>query len=143
CISCGTKRAPGDPALHLYCGPMADVTAPADDGSRSVVFAGAWTPTPDLADEGDAAHAAVAACWSALDCPSAAPFADPHAEHPSVLARIAVRIVRQARIGEAHVLAAWELSVDGRKRRSASVLLDSTGEVLGVAEALWIEVRPR
>jgi hypothetical protein len=107
------------------------------------VFADTWVPTSDVADPADPTLASVAACWSALDCPSAAPMADPHAENPSVLARIAVRLDRQARIGEPHVLAAWQVARDGRKQRSRSVLLDATGEVLGAADALWIEVRPR
>jgi hypothetical protein len=107
------------------------------------VFASAWIPTADIADPDDPVRARMEACWSVLDCPSAAPFADPDAERPSVLARITVDLAEQARIGEPHVLAAWRLSVDGRKQRSASALLDRRGRVLGLAEALWIEVRPR
>ncbi len=143
CVSCGTRRDASEPSLHLHCGPVAGVTVRDEAGEPTPVFADSWTPSADLADPDDPSVASIAACWSALDCPSAAPMADPEAENPSVLARIAVRLERQARIGEPHVLAAWQVAVGGRKQRSRSVLLDTNGEVLGAADALWIEVRPR
>ena len=143
CISCGVARDADQPSLHLHCGPVADVSVRDASGTPVPVFADTWLPTSDIADADDPAVASVAACWSALDCPSAAPMADPHAEHPSVLARIAVRLDRPARIDEPHVLAAWAVSRDGRKQFSRSVLLDAAGSVLGAADALWIEVRPR
>jgi len=143
CIACGIARDPGTPALGVHCGPVAGTTVPDDEGTPVPVFASAWTPTPDLANADRPEVASVEACWSALDCPSAAPFADPDAEHASVLARIAVRLDAPARIGEPHVLAAWRTRVDGRKQWSRSVLIDATGAVLGAADALWIEVRPR
>lgn len=143
CVSCGIARDASLPSLHLHCGPLDGVRVRDEAGNDVPVFADAWTPTPDLADPADPTLASVASCWSALDCPSAAPMADPHAANPSVLARIAVRLDRQARIGEPHVLAAWLVAVDGRKQFSRSVLLDAAGEVLGAADALWIEVRPR
>lgn len=143
CVSCGTARSPEEPSLHLHCGPVEGVQVRNEAVELTPVFADTWVPTVDLADSNDPSLASVECCWSALDCPSAAPMADPHAANPSVLARIAVRLVRQARIGEPHVLAAWRVAVDGRKQRSRSVLLDATGTVLGAADALWIEVRQR
>lgn len=143
CVACGTQRAAGTVSLELHCGPVAGLTVQDELGAHVPVFADAWTPTIDLAEPSDPAYVATEACWSALDCPSAAPFADPSAESPSVLARIAVRIDRRPRIGESLVLAAWRLGLDGRKQRSASVLLDGSGEVLAVAQALWIEMRAR
>lgn len=143
CVACGTARDPDAPSLHLHCGPVDGVQVRDEAGDPTPVFADSWVPTADLADADDPTLASVACCWSALDCPSAAPMADPHAVNPSVLARIAVRLDRQARIGEPHVLAAWRVAVDGRKQRSRSVLLDAAGTVLGAADALWIEVRPR
>ena len=140
CVSCGIARAEGEPSLELHCGPLEGVTVRTDDAEPTPVFADVWVPTPDMADGDDPEVASIAACWSALDCPSAAPMANPDAS-PIVLARIAARIETRARIGEPHVLAAWFLSRDGRKLRSRSVMLDVRGEVLGAAEALWIEVR--
>ncbi|MCW2925116.1 MAG: hypothetical protein JWM98_2520 [Thermoleophilia bacterium] len=143
CVSCGTQRPDGAVWLHLHCGPVPGLEVADLAGTPTPVFADTWTPGPDVADAAHPSHVAIAACWSALDCPSAAPFADPDAPNPSVLARIAVRLVAPVRVGETYVVAAWRLAVDGRKQRSASVLVDATGAVAGVAEALWIEVRPR
>jgi hypothetical protein len=143
CISCGIERGDAAPALHIHAGPLQDVVVADDSGADVRVYASAWTPGSDLAAGDDAELTSVEACWSALDCPSAAPCANPDAEHPSVLARITVELRERARVGEPYVLAAWQLSVDGRKQRSASALLDARGRVLGLAEALWNEVRPR
>jgi hypothetical protein len=142
CIACGIARDPELPSLELHCGLVEGVFVPDDAGAPTAVFADAWTPTSDLADRNQPEVVSTAACWSALDCPSAAPMADPDAERPSVLAAISVRIDRRPAVGQPHVLAAWRRAVDGRKQWSTSVLLDAGGEVLGVADALWIEVRP-
>lgn len=133
CLACGTRRPADLPSLCLHCGPV--------DGGPW--FADAWAPGADLADAEDPEVASLPACWAALDCPSAAPFADPDAEHPSVLARITAHVLERPRIGEPCVLAARLLAVDGRKRTSRSLMLDASGTLLAVAEALWIEVRPR
>jgi hypothetical protein len=139
CVCCGITRLEDEPALDLHCGQLDAITT-ADGGP---VFADRWIPTADLADSDDGAIASVAATWSALDCPSAAPIADPDATNPIVLARLAARIERQPRIGEPHVLAAWHVSSDGRKHHTRSVMLDAGGATIAAADALWIEVRPR
>lgn len=143
CVSCGIDRDDELPWLRVHCGPVPGLHAPSESGDPVPVFADEWTPSTDLADHGDPSVASVEACWSALDCPSAAPFAEPDSPHASVLARIAVRIDRRPRTGESHVLAAWRLGTEGRKQRSASTLLDGDGGVLAVAEALWIRVPAR
>lgn len=143
CIACGIERSPEEPSLGIHCGPVDGVQVTDEAGDAVPVFADAWIPTADLADPDEPDLVCIEGCWSSLDCPSATPFADPQAERPSVLARITARMLVPALVGEPHVLVAWRLAVDGRKQRSASVLLDSAGMVLGVAEALWIEVRSR
>lgn len=139
CVCCGIARPAGAPSLAIHCGPLEGVTALDDAGTPVPVFADRWEPSSDLAERDEPGHASLEACWSALDCPSAAPFADPDAERPIVLARMAARLDARVRIGEPHVLLAWQLSVDGRKHRSASALV-ADGRLLGCAEALWIEV---
>lgn len=130
CLCCGIARDPAFPELAIHCGPVAGTALHAD----------AWVPDGRLADHADATVASIPAMWSALDCPSATPFADP--DRPAVLARFEVRIDVPARIGQPHVLVAWELGRDGRKLHSASALLAADGTILGRARALWIEVRP-
>jgi hypothetical protein len=130
CLCCGTVRRDDVPSLDIHCGRMA----------HSELFADAWIPTIDLADPDEPTVASRAACFSALDCPSATPFA--HPDRPAVLARFEVELDTQAAIAEPHALVAWELARDGRKLTSASALVASDGQILGRARALWIEVRP-
>jgi hypothetical protein len=138
CVACGIARSDDEVALGLHCGPVSGV-----DVGGFPVFADTWTPAGDVADPADDSRVLIEACWSALDCPSAAPVADPDAANPIVLARIAARIATPARVGDEHVLAAWHVSSDGRKHVTRSVMLDGGGAVLAAADALWIEVRPR
>lgn len=129
CLCCGIARDPAQPQLAIHCGAV----------PGTMLHADAWVPVANLADPADAQVASIPATWSALDCPSASPFADPN--RPAVLARFEVELTGRARIGAPHVLVAWELGRDGRKLSSASLLLDDTGAVVGRARALWIEVR--
>ncbi|MCB0878719.1 MAG: hypothetical protein KDC46_07025 [Thermoleophilia bacterium] len=138
CVSCGIARDPGEVSLELHCGPVDGVAV---DGSR--VFADAWIPSADVPHDDDSGEVTIPAMWSALDCPSAAPVADPHAVNPSVLARITARVATRARVGERCVLAAWHVSSDGRQHVTRSVMVDAGGTVIAAADALWIEVRPR
>lgn len=144
CVSCGIARPAGMVSLGLHCGPVAGVHVDVD-GATVPAFADAWTVGADVADPDDAQAASVAATWSALDCPSAAPVADPDAANPIVLARMAARVVERPRVGGTYVLAAWRVHDEGRKHHTRSVLLDPArdGAVLAAADALWIEVRPR
>lgn len=129
CLCCGTARAADVPSLNIHCGQVEDTT----------FYADVWTPNADLADPDAPVLASRLACFSALDCPSASPFADP--AKAAVLARFEVELDEQPRIDDRCVLVAWELGRDGRKLSSASVLLGTDGRLLGRARALWIEVR--
>ncbi|UUY04659.1 hypothetical protein LRS13_03765 [Svornostia abyssi] len=132
CVVCGPDRDPGD-GLRMFPGPLAD-------GRFATVF----RPDASLADEdGVVEHAAV---WAALDCPSSGPVLDmsPGAaatRAPSVLARLAVRIDEELRVGEAYVSVSWKLGEDGRKRTSGTALYTADGRPVAVARALWIELR--
>ncbi len=132
CVVCGPDRDPGD-GLRMFPGPLAD-------GRFATVF----RPDPSLAGEdGVVEHAAV---WAALDCPSSGPVLDmsPGAaatRAPSVLARLAVRIDEELRVGEAYVSVSWKLREDGRKRTSGTALYTADGRPVAVARALWIELR--
>lgn len=140
CLVCGVARSGDVPSFCIHCGPTNALRAPDVSGVEHPVFAGTWTPASAFADPDAPSHASTTAMWAALDCPSAAPFANPTSA--AVLASFAVRLQGRAAIGEEHVLAAWRTHVDGRKLRSTSALLTADGAVLGVAQALWIELRP-
>lgn len=125
CFGCGPDRERDD-GLRLFAGRARD------DGTYAV----SWTPSAEFGDP-----APRRLVWAALDCPTAAPLVDPPPEQPMVLARLAIEQRGCVRAGVEHVIGSWTVSVDGRKRRSAGVLWTAEGEVLAVAEALWIELQ--
>lgn len=144
CMACGTARDSSLPSLDLHCGPVGGASVTDDHDHAVPLFADTWTPSVALADPSAPDACSAAACWSALDCPSAAPFANPDAATPMVLARITAAIKRAARVGAPHIVASWQRAVDGRKHWSSSVLVDaSTRTLIGRADALWIQVRSR
>jgi hypothetical protein len=61
---------------------------------------------------------------------------------PAVLARVVCRVEAPVSAGEEHVVIAWPLESDGRKRHAGSALLSRQGEALAVSRALLIERRP-
>jgi hypothetical protein len=79
--------------------------------------------------------------WAALDCPTYFATYASGALPVSVLARLAGRVDGRVVADEEHVLVAWPVEADGRKRHAGSALLSADGEVLAVARALWIEPR--
>ena len=141
CICCGIARSADEPSLDLHCGPVDGMFATDADGAHAPVFADTWTPSADLADPTAPDVVTAAAIWSALDCPSATPFAAIDEIGPAVLARIAVRIDERPLVGDTYVVAAWQRRIDGRKLSSVSALIHPSDRVLAVASALWIELR--
>jgi hypothetical protein len=120
CFACGPDRAEGD-GLRLFAGLVGDAE----------VFAAPWVPTevdPPIV-------------WAALDCPSSAPaFADPTADGPFVLGRIAARIDRLPAAGVRHVVTSASIGRDGRKFHAVSAVRDAAGGLCAVAKATWIQL---
>ena len=125
CFACGPDREEGD-ALRLFPGPV--------DGRD--LIACPWEPDTSLADE----HGNVRPefVWAALDCPTAFTWEQ---DPPIVLARLSARIDQAVRTGEPHVISAWRVERDGRKHHSACAISTPGGDVLAVAQALWIELK--
>jgi hypothetical protein len=73
-----------------------------------------------------------------LDCPSYFGLGEPRPL--ALLARLSASIERPVMPGERLRISAWEISREGRKHHSATVIHDEAGEVVAVARALWIEV---
>jgi hypothetical protein len=132
CFVCGPLRREGD-GLRIFAGPVA----------QRDVCAAPWTPARDLADgDGNLPSELV---WAALDCPTSVPVAnDPDQPdyRPIVLARLAARILAPVRAGEAHTIVSWPVEIDGRKRHAGAALHNAGGELVAVARALWIELKP-
>jgi hypothetical protein len=126
CFVCGPAR---DDALGVFAGAV--------EGRQLV--ASPWSPPAWTADA--AGQVRPEFVWAVLDCPT---YFAAHMEGElsiSVLARFTARIDAPAVAGEEHVVIAWPLETDGRKRHAGSAVLSPEGETLAVARALMIELR--
>jgi hypothetical protein len=132
CFVCGPDRPEGD-GLEIYVGSVAE----------RKLMAATWTPDESVADTHGRVRPEIV--WAALDCPTSGPVANwrgsGRPERPIVLARHAVDIQAPVEAGREHVVLAWPIEIDGRKRHSGSALFTADGELLASARALWIELR--
>jgi hypothetical protein len=125
CFVCGTERGPGD-GLCIY---------PGESPHRDVAVA-EWVPDEELADEHG--HVLERYLWAVLDCPSYFGLCEPRPL--ALLARLSASIERPVTPGERLSITAWEISREGRKHHSATVIHDQAGDLVAAARALWIEV---
>lgn len=115
------------------------VTAGAVEGRELV--ASPWTP-PEWTG-GDSGDVRPEIVWGALDCPT---YFATYIDHddplpPAVLARFTGRVDAPVPAGEEHVVIAWPLGAEGRKRHAGVAVLSAEGETLARAQALLIEPR--
>jgi hypothetical protein len=126
CFVCGRAR---EDAFGVFAGAV--------EGRQLV--ASPWTPPPWTADE--AGIVLPEFVWAVLDCPTYfATYMDQELAM-GVLARLAARTDGPVVAGEVHVVIAWPIESDGRKRHAGSAVLSRDGEALAVARALLIEPR--
>jgi hypothetical protein len=126
CFVCGRAR---DDAFGVFAGPV--------EGRE--LAASPWTPPDWTADsDGDVLPEFL---WAALDCPTYFALYTSGELPMSVLARLTARVDAPAAVGEEHVVIAWPLEAEGRKRHAGAAVLSSEGETLAVAQALLIEPR--
>lgn len=126
CFVCGKAR---EDSFEVFAGPVE---------GRPLV-ATPWTPPPWSADP--AGRVRPELVWAALDCPT---YFAAYAGEESVvsfLVRFSVRIDADVRAGNEHIVIAWPIEAEGRKRQAGSALLSGEGEVLAVASALLVEPR--
>lgn len=126
CFVCGPAR---EDSFGVFAGQV--------EGRELV--ASPWVP-PTWAAGGDGA-VRPEFVWATLDCPT---YFALHLEGEltlSMLVRQSAELRAPIRAGEEHVVIAWPISVDGRKRLAGSAVLSPDGEVLAIAEALLIEPR--
>ena len=118
CFVCGHAR--GDDGLHIHAGAVA---------GRDV-HAAPWL----VADRG------AEFVWAALDCPGA--YATGALGRGTVvLGRLTARVDRVPDVGERCVVVGWHLGSEGRKHGAGTALFADSGELLGIARAVWIEPR--
>lgn len=126
CFVCGRARAD---SLEVFAGRVA---------GRDVV-ASTWTPPAWSADADGTVRPEIV--WSVLDCPT---YFAAHLDGElslSFLVRFAARLDGSVAVGHEHVVVAWPIESEGRKRRAGSAVLTATGETLAVADALLVEAR--
>jgi hypothetical protein len=132
CFVCGVDRERDD-GLHIFAGPL---DKGGGHGTPGIVACG-FTPRVELAS--DQSHLDPVYVWSVLDCPGG--FAFPHPEDGTILlGELSVWQRAPVRVGEPHVIVAWEIDRDGRKHRTGTALFASDGECRAVGEGLWFEV---
>jgi hypothetical protein len=127
CFVCGRARTEG--CFEIFAGPVDE---------REMV-ATPWTPPAWAAD--DDGNVRPEFVWAALDCPT---YFACHLEGEltlSMLVRQRTEILAPVRAGEEHVIIAWPIQQDGRKRLAGAAILATDGETLAVTEALLIEPR--
>ncbi|QCC78136.1 hypothetical protein [Nocardioides daphniae] len=137
CFSCGPERA-ADDGLRIFPGEVAPV-----EGRRRV--AATWTPHPSLAEDyhlysGGTQRASLAVTWAALDCVGG--WSEDLLGRPMVLGQMTARVDRLPEIGQTHVVVGEHRGTEGRKSHTASTLWSGDGDVLAVAEHVWIAVDP-
>jgi hypothetical protein len=116
CFCCGPGREDG---LGIFAGPV--------DGREGLV-ASPWTPDADVRPE---------IVWAALDCPSGWAVDDFQREGV-LLGRMAARVLHLPAPGEPHVVFAWRVGEDGRKRYAGSALATAQDELLAWSRSTWI-----
>lgn len=130
CFVCGKARAKED-CFEVFAGAV--------DG-RGLV-ASPWTPPRWTGDP--AGNVLPEFVWAALDCPTYfATYMDEDLAL-SFLARFTARVEAEIPVGEEHVVIAWPIETDSRKRYAGSAVLSAEGETRAVASALLIEPRAR
>jgi len=126
CFVCGRAR---DDSLGVFAGKVEE---------RDLV-ASTWTPPEWATDEQGEVRPEIV--WGVLDCPT---YFAAHLEEElslSFLARFAARLDAPVLAGREHVVTAWPVESEGRKRRAGSAILTPEGRTLAVADALLVEAR--
>lgn len=126
CFVCGPAR---EDSFGVFAGQVE---------GRDLV-ASPWTPPAWAA--GDGGEVRPEFVWAALDCPTYFALHQEGELTLSMLVRQSAELRAPVRAGEEHVVIAWPISIDGRKRLAGSAVLSPDGEILAVAEALLIEPR--
>jgi hypothetical protein len=128
CFVCGLAR---DDALGVFAGEVE---------GRDLV-ASTWKPPAWAADAEGAVPPELV--WAVLDCPT---YFAAHIGADltlSFLVRMSARVRGPLIADRDHVVVAWPVERDGRKRRAGSAVLTADGDVLAVADALLVEARDK
>ena len=126
CFVCGPAR---EDSFEVFAGQV----------ERRDVVATPWIPPEWTADA--AGNTQSEFVWAALDCPT---YFACHLEGEltlSMLVRQRAEMRGPVRVGEEHVVMAWPIAIDGRKRLAGAAVLAADGKVRAAGEVLLIEPR--
>jgi hypothetical protein len=126
CFVCGRGR---HDALGVFAGAVDD----------RELAASPWTPPSWTAD--DEGHVMPEFVWSVLDCPTYFALYTDGSLPLSFLGRMTARVEGQVVAGTEHVVMAWPIESDGRKRLAGAAVLSPAGDPLAAARVLMIEPR--
>ncbi|MFC1822417.1 hypothetical protein ACFL9T_06890 [Thermodesulfobacteriota bacterium] len=124
CFVCGTNRADGD-GLRIFPGPIA----------KRDFFAACWIPDASVANS--VGHVRAEIVWAALDCPSYFAFL-PTGKLDSFLVRMRADLPAPISVNREHVVMAWPISEDGRKRLAGVAIYDIESKLCAIGETLWV-----
>lgn len=124
CFTCGTARVDGD-GLRLFTGPIGDD-----------LTAGPWHAAPAFAGPDGLLPGPIV--WAALDCPGG--WAADFTVQPMVLGEMTAEVLRPITPGETYHAVGHLHHRDGRKFFTDTALYTPTGDLLGRAEQIWIEI---
>lgn len=128
CFVCGQQRSAPE-GLRIFPGPV--------PGTSTI--AAPWVPDRSLA--GPSGHVERVYLWSALDCPSGFALLPLPDDLGIVLGELSVSVAREATPGDAFMVLAWPIGVDGRKRFSGSAIYTADGALVALARATWIDIQ--
>jgi hypothetical protein len=99
-----------------------------------------WTPDDSVADTEGYVRPEIV--WAALDCPTYFTYPPTgELQANAVLASMAIHLVAQVSVNKPHVIMAWPISEDGRKRHAGMALYTEDSELCAIGRALWIRMR--
>jgi hypothetical protein len=124
CFVCGRSR---EDSFAVFAGKVED---------RDLV-ATSWTPPPWTADPSGQVRPEF--IWAALDCPTYFATYMDDGNPVSFLVRFSVRVEASVPADTEHIVTAWPVEGEGRKRLAGAALLSVEGERLAVANALLVE----
>jgi hypothetical protein len=124
CFVCGPERSIGD-GMRIFPGLVA---------GRNIV-ASPWIPHESLADEDG--YVRPEFLWASLDCPGAFAAIE---KLPMVLGKLAAHISGRISTGDSCVVMGWKIARDSRKVHTGTAVFSPTGEIIGKARAIWIEL---
>lgn len=125
CFVCGADRSD---CLEVFAGPVP---------GRELV-ASTWTPPAWCAGTDGVVRPEIV--WAVLDCPT---YFAVYGRELAIAFLVRQQAVLRApvRAGEEHVVLAWPLAAEGRKRSAGAALLGPDGEPLALGEVLMVEPR--